>query len=285
MSKFILSGFGDEIADGLNEQLRVMADEGFGAIELRGVDGRSIATYTPDEARSLKRTLEAAGFEVSAIGSPIGKYDITEPLAPQLELTQRMVEVAQVLDARYIRLFSFFMPEGRADQYRDEVLRRMRALKAVAHGSGVMLLHENEADIYGDSAARCVDLMRELCDEDFQLIFDASNFVQVGEADVWAAWELLREHVVYLHIKDSVRPQAKREGRDMGFQGVSDSHRLVGDGEGRVRDILCDLRARGFEGYLSLEPHLTNCELVPGDAPAKWRAAAMALKGMIAGLG
>ena len=285
MSKFILSGFGDEIADSLGEQLRVMADEGFFAIELRGVNGRSIATYSPDEARGIKRALDEAGFVVSAIGSPIGKYDITEPLEPQLELMERMVGVARVLEARYIRLFSFFLPEGSASLYRGEVLRRMRALKAVARGSGVMLLHENEADIYGDTAARCADLMRELCDADFQLIFDASNFVQVGEADVWAAWELLREHVVYLHIKDSVRPGGKREGRDMGFQGVSDSHRLVGDGEGRVRDILADLRARGFEGYLSLEPHLTNCELVPGSAEDKWRAAAGALKTMIAGLG
>lgn len=278
MADFVLTGFGDEIAPDLDTQLAVMDSLGIHHIELRGIDGRNIVSYTPEEARELSARLRDRGFSVSALGSPIGKSDIGQDFEATRADLARMLEVARVLGTKYIRLFSFFVPQGEADAHADEVLSRVQQMKQLAHGSGVVLLHENEREIYGDTIDRCRRLA-ELCDEDFQLIFDASNFVQTGE-DAWAAWLALRGQVVYLHMKDSVYGGGAN-ARDMGFENVSDNHRPVGEGDGHIERILRDMAARGFSGYLSLEPHLVNVTSLPGTPEDKWRLAAGALSGMV----
>ena len=73
------------------------------------------------------------------------------------------------------------MPAGDdPDRHRDEVLRRMRELAAVAEQAGVVLLHENEKDIYGDIPRRCLDIVESVGSDHLRLAWDAANFVQVG---------------------------------------------------------------------------------------------------------
>ncbi|NLZ88122.1 MAG: sugar phosphate isomerase/epimerase [Clostridiales bacterium] len=267
-----LSGFGDEIDPSLDVQMDVMAKVGVHAIELRGVDGRSIAQYSPREAKGLYNRLTDRGFIVSALGSPIGKTPIDEPFQPVLDSFKNLVEVAQALRCGGIRLFSFYMPPGTHAHYRDNVMARLRALKDAAKGSDVMLLHENEGGIYGEQAARNADLARTLGDDNFALIFDPSNYVQAGE-DVFVAWQAVKPWVRYFHMKDSV---TRRSGDQ------DNPHRLVGDGDGCVREILADVARTNFKGFFSLEPHLAGSTVVPGSPAQQWVAAAEALKALLA---
>ena len=127
---FILSGFGDEISPELNEQLDLLQGEGVLHLELRGVWNKNVLDLTDAEAARVKAELDRRGFGVSAIGSPIGKIGIDDPFEPHLARFRRALDLAEFFHAPYIRLFSFYVPEGQAAHYRAKVLAQMRALGA-----------------------------------------------------------------------------------------------------------------------------------------------------------
>lgn len=245
MSRFILSAFADEIDSNLQTQMDVLDQHGIHFIEMRGVNGKQLVSYKLDEVREIKKEIDARGFKLSAVGSPIGKIGITDDFEPHLDLFKHTVEVAQIMESKYIRMFSFFIPKGEdPSKYREEVLHRWGSFVQAAAGSGVTLLHENENGIYGDTPERCLDLLQSLDSEHAKGIFDFANYVQRGVKNYPDAYEQLKDYTEYIHVKDAVS---------------GDGHVVpAGDGDGDVKEILQDLHRSGYEGFLSLEPHLWN---------------------------
>jgi sugar phosphate isomerase/epimerase len=243
MSKFILSAFADEIHDELKTQMDVLEQHQIKFIEMRGVNGKPIVSYSLEEAKGIKQQLDARGFKLSSVGSPIGKIKITDDFQPHLELFKHTLEIAKIMECKYIRMFSFFMPEGEdPGKYREEVIYRWQQFVSLTEGTGIVLLHENEKGIYGDTPERCLDLIKTLNCNYVKAIFDFANFVQCDVKNYPHGYELLKDYIVYIHVKDAL---------------YSD-HSVVpaGEGDGNVREILKDLKDRGFTGFLSLEPHL-----------------------------
>ena len=241
MSQFIVSAFADEIHMDLKTQMDVLDTHDIKFIEMRGVNGKNVADLTLEETKEIKKQLEIRGFQVSAIGSPIGKIGIEDPFEAELDKFKHTLEIAKILDTRYIRMFSFFIPEDKnpEDSF-QEVIRRWRAYIEAAVGTGMILLHENEKNIYGDTARRCLKLIETLKCDFVKVTFDPVNFVQVGQ-DTIEAYALLKDYIAYIHIKD-----ADQEGNVV----------PAGYGIGNVKVILDNLKHRGYEGFLSLEPHL-----------------------------
>lgn len=250
-----ISGFADEIAEDVDTQFRVLNKLDIRYFEPRGIDGKNIAELSDGEVAALKEKMERCGIKASSIGSPIGKIRLDEDFQAHFEKFQRVVDIAERLEAGYIRMFSFYPPErpdsaagegdGAAHEWtageREEVIRRLRRMTAYAGERDVVLLHENEKGIYGDTAERCADLMRELGCRHFQAVFDPANFVQCGQ-DTKEAYEALRSFIAYVHVKD-----AREEDGNVVPAGA---------GDGNVGHILKGLLDSGYEGYLSLEPHL-----------------------------
>ena len=239
MSKFIISGFADEIAESFDTQLSHLQKLGIKFFEIRGVDGKNISKLSDQEVLAVKSKISAAGIKVSAIGSPIGKDEITEDFNIQLERFSRIVEIAKMLSAKYIRIFSFFNVTDR----KEEVIKRLSEFVKIAEKENIILLHENEKDIFGESAENCKYLFDNIKSESFKAIFDPANFVQAKVSTYPYAFELLKDNVVYMHIKD-----AKEDGSVV----------PAGYGIGKVKEILTELHTAGYQGFLSLEPHLGN---------------------------
>ena len=282
MAKFTLTGFADEIDPALSVQMDVLDRLDIHYIETRGIDGKNISEYTPAEAKTIHARLKDRGFAVSALGSPIGKIGVNDPFVPHLDNFRRLIDVAHELDTRYIRMFSFYTPQGEEPAAcRDEVMQRLSALVEANRGSGVTLLHENEKAIYGDTPERCLDILKTF-DGEILCTYDPSNFVQCG-VDNEAAFRMLAPYVRYLHVKDSVYVN-NSERVDHGFENVSDAHRPAGQGDGKVAWILSQLAQSGYEGFASIEPHLSNNPNVPGTGADKFAAAAAALRGLLAKL-
>lgn len=244
--KICISGFADEIDPSLDKQLETVTALGMRYISLRSADGKGVADYTPEEVRtSLLPRLQAAGVGVSSLGSPIGKVGINDEAGfeAQCVALKRLCETAKILDCRFIRMFSFYMPEGEdPEQYRETVIKKLRRFLEIAAPYDVMLMHENEKDIYGDTGARCKVLFDALGSEGLCAAFDFANFVQCGE-DPEACWELLRPYIKYIHIKDA--------------KYGSGENVVAGTGDGKIAQLLrraiCD---EGYTGFLTLEPHL-----------------------------
>jgi sugar phosphate isomerase/epimerase len=238
-----LSGFVDEISDDFTEQCQVASGLGLRYVEVRSAWGTNILDLDDSQLANVQETLDRYGLKVSSIGSPIGKISIDDEFAPHLERMQHALEVAESLHAPYIRLFSFFIPEGTdPDSRRDEVLSRMSALAEAAVDSDVILVHENEKEIYGDIPRRCLDIVTSVSSPKLQLAWDPANFVQVGVRPFSEGYAMLRPYVGYIQIKDALL--------------VDGTVVVAGAGDGEVPETVRALRADGFDGFFSLEPHL-----------------------------
>lgn len=281
MEKIILSGFSDEIAPGFAEQLAAVKEFGVSHIELRAADGVNVSDLAPRQLGEVKGRLLAAGVRVSSIGSPIGKIPLDGDFRQHMEKFKRTLEIQKELGAPYLRMFSFYLPEGQSPAAcREEVFRRVGALVREAKRWDSVLLHENEKGIYGDTAPRCLELMEEFYGPHFQGVFDFSNFVEVGQ-DTLEAYRLLKPYTAYIHIKDCLAAEK----------------RVVpaGQGDGRVAEILADLIGGGWRGFLSLEPHLTDFAGLAAlekdakkrggaDGKAAWKTALDALRDILEGI-
>ena len=256
-----LSGFSDEISPDPREQCQVASGLGLKYLEIRSAWNVNILDLDLDQLATLQQTLKAFDLSVSSIGSPIGKIYIDEDFEPHLERMRHAADVAQQLEAPYIRIFSFFVREGDdPDRHRDEVLRRMRALADVAEKRDVILLHENEKEIYGDIPRRCLDIVTSVDSPSLRLAWDAANFVQVGVRPFTEGYAPLRPYVEYVQIKDARLADA--------------SVVVAGAGDGEVVETVRALRADGFDGFFSLEPHLADYNATGGFSGAElWTSA------------
>lgn len=238
-----LSGFVDEIDDDFATQCQVAAGLGLKYIEFRSAWGTNVLDLDAGQLASVRQILAGHGLRVSSIGSPIGKIQITDEMGPQLERMRRAVEVADLLQAPYLRLFSFFLPEGDdPDKHRGEVISRMRDIADLAEQGQVVAVHENERKTFGDIPRRCLDIVTSVDSANLKLTWDPANFVQVGVRPFTEGYADLRPHTVYLQIKD-----AKRE---------DGSVVKAGEGDGQLVETVRALRADGFDGFFSLEPQL-----------------------------
>ena len=242
--KVTISGFYDEVSLRLDKQIELLNELGEKYMCPRMLDGKNIADYTVEEfVTNVKPRLDAYGIKFSSIGSPIGKVDINDEAGFEKQLTQlaELVKICEVMDCKYIRMFSFFMPKNCDPQkYRDKVLEKLSKYLEVVEGSPVVLLHENEKEIYGDVYERCLDLYQTINHPQFKLIYDASNFIQVG-CNPNVAYEAVKEYVVYYHMKDCDAETGVEMPLGLGFTDY--------------KSIFKDLEARGFEGFMTMEPH------------------------------
>ena len=238
-----LSGFIDEISPDFTEQCAVAAGLGLRYAEVRSAWDVNILDLDADQLDVVKSTLTTHGLRVSSIGSPIGKIFIDEDFPAHLERMRHAAEVAKFLGAPYIRIFSFFLrPGAEPAAHRDEVIDRMRALTRVAEEADVILLHENEKEIYGDVPSRCLDIVRSVGSPYLRLAWDPANFVQVGVQPYTDGYAMLRQHLEYVQIKDAL--------------AADGSVVPAGKGDGEVARTLQALHHDGFDGFFSLEPHL-----------------------------
>lgn len=238
LSSITLCAFADEADANRLGQIKALTENQIPYLEIRGVDGVNIASLTREAALQFKSELDAAGIRVWSIGSPAGKTPITGDFEQDIAQFKHLLDMADIFEAKRIRLFSFYGTNG-DDAWFDEVCRRLNIFCDLCEERGIIPCHENEKGIYGDTAERCLGLHKAV--PRLRAVFDPANFIQCGE-DVMNAWKLLAPYVHYGHIKDA----------------APDGHIVPpGDGIGHLRDYLPLFAAQGGE-VLTMEPHLAE---------------------------
>lgn len=254
-----VSAFGDEIHPDLETQREVLDRTGIDRVDLRGVNGRNVVELDDDELGEVDAAFRERGITISGIGSPIGKVDVTGGRAESatrsavgdeaaafeehLDRFRRTLTIADVVDADYVRIFSYYTDTP--DEHRAEVVRRLRRKADLAADAGIPLLHENVLGIYGETPARCRDVLATVDSPYLRAIFDPANFLGAGTPPYPDALLQLVEYVDCVHLKDAVLRDGALE------------HRVPGEGAVDLVGLLSALADRGFDGYLSLEPHLS----------------------------
>lgn len=247
MKNIKIYAFADEASPNIDEQIIALKRNGLNGLEIRNVDGVNVSDITVEKAKEVKHKLQANGLITWSIGSPIGKIDIEkDDFKAHTEKLKHTLEIANILESKNIRMFSFYMPEGKEiSDYKNEVIERLGVMCDIARNFGVSLCHENEKGIYGDIPERCLEIHKAL--PELKGIFDPANYVQSG-VDTLKAWETLKSYIYYMHIKD-----AKSDGAIV----------PAGVGDGNIKEIAKSFIEKGGSAF-TVEPHLIEFEGLSG---------------------
>jgi sugar phosphate isomerase/epimerase len=235
-----LSGFADEIDPDPKLQFATLNDLGITHVEFRSAWDTNVLDLTDEQIDEVAALLATHNLEVSSIGSPLGKINIDDDFDAHLVRAERALAVADRLNAPFIRIFSFFLrPDQAPERHRDEVLRRMASLTERAAPTGVVLLHENEKEIYGDVPERVLDIVESVGSRPCGWPGIPPTTCRSG-SPCSPQGTALRPYTAYVQIKDALL--------------ATGDVVPAGEGDGQVRDR--PRSRRRFDGFFSMEPHL-----------------------------
>ncbi len=255
-----LTGFADEAGQDMDTQIRATKELGWECIEARRAGSANIHDISDEEFDAVCVALEEAGIRINCFGSAIANWakQIDEPFDSSFEEAKRAIPRMQRLGTKLIRIMSFAVLKDRGldDQMEEERFGRLRELQAMFSDAGIQAVHENCMNYGGMNWTYTLRLIENV--PGLKLVFDTGNPVfsddrsqlastpSLPRQSAWQFYSRVKEHVVYVHVKDGIWDAAAGKGR----------YTWPGEGEGDVRRIVKDLLDGGYDGGFSMEPHL-----------------------------
>ena len=259
LDDMILTGVGDEAGNTIDAQIAATRDLGWSHLEMRGVEvpGFPKANFhdIPDPAFDLcVEKLQAAGVRVHCFASTIMNWakTIGTPWEITLGETERCLRRMRRLGTKFVRIMSF-KPRDDEDRTPSIVFDRVREVTKRFLDAGLVPVHENCMNYGGMSGRHALELLEKV--PGLKWVFDTANPVFNPDRskpkpwprqDPWEFWNSVRDHVVHIHVKDATWNPAKNDA----------DYNWPGEGRGRVPEILEDAFARGYDGGVSIEPHM-----------------------------
>ncbi len=252
------TGFADEAATALAGQIKATRELGWTHIEARVIDGMNIHDLTDAAFDRVCEQLADAGVSINCFGSAIMNWakDVRKvgDFERDLEQTRRAIPRMQKLGVKLVRVMSYaVIPDKPAwDQMAEERFRRMREICGMFLDAGLQPVHENCMNYGGMGAS----FTRRLIDNvpGLKLVFDTGNPLFTIDRDTpggapqsaWNFYKQVRAHIAYVHIKDAIHDPAAN----------TTTYTMPGKGQGDVIQIMRDLVATGYDGGISIEPHI-----------------------------
>jgi len=254
-----LLGIGDEAGSLLDTQIAATRALGWNHIEMRGVQipGFPKGNFhdIPEAAfEQAAAQLQAAGIQVHCFGSTIMNWakKLADPFEITLAEVRRAIPRMQRLGTRYVRIMSF-KPGDADDTIPQECFQRVREVTRMFVDAGITPVHENCMNYGGMSWQHALQFIEQA--PGLRWVFDTANPVFNPDRskpkpwprqDPWEFWTHVRDHVVHIHVKDATWNPARNDA----------DYNWPGQGQGCVRQILADARARGYDAGVSIEPHM-----------------------------
>lgn len=218
---------------------------GYGAVEMRGLEGEMDLTQRPEfQGSRIAETRDrfaARGVAISDLGASSRMHEALPAVrAAHLDEGRRYIDLAHALGAPYIRVFpDKLVPAEPREKTVARIVEGLRTLGTHAKGSGVTVLIESHGDF-----TRSPDLREILAAVDLPevaLLWDTHHTIVFGQEAPAATWKALGRFIRHVHLKDS-----RAEG---------DGVRYVLTGEGRVpvRETVRVLLEAGYPGYYCFE--------------------------------
>jgi len=244
-------GFADEAGKALDDQIAATKALEWPGIEIRMADGKHTCDYDDSEFERLWDRLQAAGIGIAAFSSQIANWarPITSDFAADVAELQRNIPRMQKVGCKIIRCMSYPNDKDHPlpnDEWKAEAVKRLRELARIAADGGVILGHENCSGYGGIGAGQFLELADEVNNPAFKLIIDTGNqTLHFQDAEqTWAYYEATKAHICHVHIKCGRKSE---EGKYVTCYPDEDPNQTR---------ILRDLKARGYQGWISIEPHL-----------------------------
>lgn len=253
------TGFADEASASLDVQIKATKELGWQNIEARKVQVEEfqegmIHDITDEAFERVVEKLEAAGVRINCFGSAIANWGkkIDEPFDSSLAEIRRSIPRMQRLGTKLVRIMSFAVRDD-DDQLERERFWRLGIIHRMFVDAGITVVHENCKNYGGMGWPFTLKLLENV--PGLKLVFDTGNPVfsddrskpkPYPKQSAWEFYSHVREHVAYVHIKDGYwDPQQNKP-----------IFTYPGEGHGDVHRIVKDLLSRGYDGGISIEPHM-----------------------------
>ncbi len=248
---FQFTGFADEAEKSLDGQISTLKEVGWSAIELRLIDGKNVVDQSDDEWARTWDTLQQEGIEVVGFGGQIANWarPITSDFQVDIDELKRVAPRMRQANTKFLRTMSYpndaDSPLER-EAWLAEAVRRFKELAVIAETEGVILAHENCSGIGADPEGY-LELVEAVNSPALQLIFDTgNNSLHANSTDAtWDYYEKCRDQITHVHIKCA---KAGPDGKEFVTCHV--------DEDPVQRKIIQDLKDTGYNGWLSIEPHI-----------------------------
>lgn len=257
---YYLTGFADEAADTIEEQIRAVKELGWKHLELRTVEGVNAHDLPEEKFSEVAETLKKFGVRVSCLGSNLGNWGtpIDRPFEETEEILERVIQRGRILGTSYVRIMSYAVRVDEAghvqeDQKEEERFRRLRIVCDALRENGLTPVHENCFNYGGMSPDHTVRLIEAV--PGIKLAFDTGNpplqydHSKAVPATLQSSWEFytrVKPHIAHMHIKDAILDKETKE----------EKYFFPGEGAGDVERIVKDLLDNGYESAFAMEPHM-----------------------------
>ena len=283
---FGFTGFTDEAERSLDGQISTLREVGWSAIELRLIDGKNICDFTDEEWKRTWDRLQKEQIQVVGFGGQIGNWarPIDSDFSLDIDELKRVAPRMRQAGTKFLRIMSYPNSESNPlsrSEWRIEAVRRLKELAKIAEGEGIILGHENCSG-YGETPEGYLDLVEAVNSPALQLIFDTgNNSLHDNNTEVtWDYYQKCREQITHVHIKCA---KPGENGDDFVTCYVD---------EDPVQErILKDLEATGYDGWLSIEPHIKAAIHAgqdvddSGEGRVVWVNFAKGLEGLVSEIG
>lgn len=262
MANFPVAIITDEFTQDFKKACQIAVELGIPALEIRTAWDKNIVDMADEEIGTMRRLTQDAGLRVIAIASPVfkctlpGGGDIDERFEQdafqaahgyddQPRILDRALEIARVLGAPIVRVFSFWRTVA-PEQVRARVIDALRGAASRAAARQLIIGLENEHACNIATGAEAAPILNAIQDASFGLVWDPANSYVAGETAYPDQYDLLPAgRILHVHAKDGVMP----EGSDRMEWGD------IGSGKVNWKGQLSALARDGYTGMVSLETH------------------------------
>jgi len=239
------TGIADEAGDDIETQIKAQKELGWKHVELRNISGVSLTDLCDRTFDEVVEKVSDAGLGISCFSAQLCNW--ARPISKHLdidrdELARAMPRMRRV-GCEFIRTMSYPNAGWPEEEWKAEVIDRLKVLAKMAEDGGVTLVHENCHGWGGLGAEQTLELLDCVASPNLKLVWDTGNPVGQGQ-DAWEYYDAVKDHIVYVHIKDAKPADG------------SVTYVFPGEGDGHVREVVKDLLGRGYAGGFSIEPHL-----------------------------
>jgi sugar phosphate isomerase/epimerase len=223
----------------LEEAISLGSSLGYDGVELRVIDGKLFdsSLSAADRAR-VKQSTRAAGLPIVAVGSSV--ILTSEEPGPELH---RMLGLTHEWEAPFIRVYGGHLSEDPDIRWKqmDSAAKVLEEAISVAERLGVVMLIETHDGFSASSVA--AELLAKVQSKSFGAIWDSLHPHRMAETPA-QVFKNIGDRTYHVHIKDGRRSAAHKGG----WQLVP-----LGQGEVPVQEVLNQLVAGGYKGYLTVE--------------------------------
>lgn len=231
---------GDMGFDGVEWRIEKVVEKGHEKPSYWGYNRSTVDLATiVENAPKVKLLAERSGLEISCLATYLG--------VGQVEEVRRVMKAAGAMGCPYVRVGAPRYDGTRNyNKLYEETVGNVRKIEGLARDEGVTALLEIHMGNIMPSAGLAHRIVSNFDPEHVGVIYDPGNMVYEGYEQWKMGMELLGDYLRHVHVKNSVwsreRTGAWRAEAARLEEGIVDWRRVTDD-----------LRAVGYDGYLSLE--------------------------------